>query len=111
MRQPGIDRTACPRSERVTQASLQTPTNAAIALFVGAFGADYRPALAKINVPTLFLAAGDDATNPFIARYREMVKPIPNVRFETFPGCGHALFADDPARFNSLLDQFLSSLH
>ena len=31
--------------KRVTQASLRTPTNSAVALFVGAFTSDYRPAI------------------------------------------------------------------
>jgi non-heme chloroperoxidase len=96
--------------QRVTNASLGTPTNSAVALFVGAFGADYRAALPKINVPTLVLAAGDDASNPFMVKYKEMQQAIPGARLEQFPGCGHALFVDDAGRFNSLLDEFLRSL-
>ncbi len=96
--------------QRVTNASLGTPTNSAVALFVGAFGADYRATLPKINVPTLVLAAGDDASNPFMVKYKEMQQAIPGARLEQFPGCGHALFVDDAARFNSLLDEFLRSL-
>ncbi len=96
--------------QRVTNASLTTPTNSAVALFVGAFGVDYRATLPKINVPTLVLAAGDDASNPFMVKYKEMQQAIPGARLEQFPGCGHALFVDDAARFNSLLDEFLKGL-
>lgn len=58
-----------PQSEeylkRVTQASLRTPTNSAVALFVGAFTSDYRPALAKIDKPTLIVAA----QSPWVTAY------------------------------------------
>ncbi len=97
--------------QRVTNASLGTPTNSALALFVGAFGADYRAILPKINVPTLLLAAGDDASNPFMVKSKEMQQAIPGARLEQFPGSGHALFVDDAGRFNSLLDEFLRSLN
>ena len=96
--------------QRLTDASLATPTNSAVALFLGTFTADYRPALGKIDKPTLILAAGDDKTNPWMAKYRDMQQRIPGARLEQFPDCGHALFLDDPARFNSLLAQFLSTL-
>jgi non-heme chloroperoxidase len=96
--------------QRVTNASLATPTNSAVALFVGAFGADYRATLPKIDVPTLVLAAGDDASNPFMVKSKEMQQAIPGARLEQFPGCGHALFVDDAGRFNSLLDEFLKGL-
>jgi pimeloyl-ACP methyl ester carboxylesterase len=32
-------------------------------------------------------------------------------RIEIFEGGGHALFVDDPERFNSLLDAFLTPMH
>ncbi len=95
---------------RVEKAALQTPTHAAVALIVGNFTGDYRPALAKVDKPTLFLAAGDDKSNPWMARYRDSVAKIPGGRLVQFPDCGHALFADDPARFNSVLEEFLHSL-
>ena len=94
--------------ERLTASALQTPTDAAVALFVGAFTADLRPALTKIDKPTLVLAAGDEKTNPWVPRYREMADSIPGARLELPPGTGHALFVDDAARFNSLLEALLS---
>ena len=95
--------------ERLTAAAMKTPTDAAVALFVGAFTVDQRAALTKIDKPTLVLAAGDEKTNPWVPRYREMADSIPGARLELLPGTGHALFVDDPARFNSLLEGLLST--
>ncbi len=99
-----------PQSEeylkRVTEASLRTPTNSAIALFVGMFTSDYRPALAKIDKPALLVVA----QSLRVALYQDMQKRIPGSQIEIFEGVGHALFVDEPERFNSLLDEFLKSL-
>jgi len=94
---------------RVTQASLRTPTNSAVALFLGAFTSDHRPALSKVDKPALIVAAGDDK-NPWMELYLDMRQRIPNARLEIFADAGHALFVDEPARFNSLLDAFLKGL-
>jgi len=96
--------------KRIAAAALRTPTDSAVALIVGNFSSDYRPALAKIDKPTLFIAAGDEASNPWVARYRTMMEKTPGARFEMFPGCGHAIFADDPAKFNAVLEEFLKML-
>ncbi|MGH9794411.1 MAG: alpha/beta fold hydrolase [Candidatus Acidiferrales bacterium] len=95
--------------KRVAAAALQTPTDAAMALMVGTFSSDHTAALAKIDKPALVIAAGDEKSNPWVAKYRAMAQSIPGARFELFPDCGHALFADDPARFNSLLEQLLTA--
>jgi pimeloyl-ACP methyl ester carboxylesterase len=46
-----------------------------------------------------------------LPRYREMQKSIPNARLEIFEGDGHALFVDDPDRFNGLLEDFIFDLN
>lgn len=94
--------------KRVMAAALQTPTDAAMALIVGTFSSDDTAALAKIDRPTLVVAAGEEKSNPWVARYRALAQSIPGARFELFPDSGHALFADDPARFNALLEQLLT---
>ena len=100
-----------PQSEeylkRVTQASLRTPTNSAVALFVGAFTSDYRPALAKIDKSTLLVVA----QSPWVPTYQDMQQRIPGSRIEVLENVGHALFVDDADRFNSLMDAFLKALH
>jgi microsomal epoxide hydrolase len=92
--------------KRLTEAALQMPTNSAIASFFGAFTADYRPALAQINKPTLIIVA----RNNWLSQYEEMQRRIAGARLEVFDDAGHALFIDAAARFNSLLDEFLTGL-
>jgi len=92
---------------RLTKASLEMPTNAAIETFLALRATDNRSALPKIDKPTLIVAS----TNSMLPRYREMQKSIPNARLEIFEGDGHALFVDDPDRFNGLLEDFIFDLN
>lgn len=93
---------------RLTQAALETPTDTAVALFIGMFTADNRPALAKVDKPTLIvIAAGESSMQPM---YDDMQKRISNSRLEILDGVGHALFVDDAAHFNRVLSEFLSGL-
>lgn len=93
--------------KRVVEASLVTPTNSAVALIAGILGADYRPALAKIDKPALIVVAGG---GPRQALYQDMHGRIPSSQLEIFDKVGHALFVDDAPRFNSLLEDFLKGL-
>lgn len=99
-----------PQSEdyyrRVIAASLRTPTNTALALLVGSMTTDNRPALTKIDKPTLIAMA----PSPWSAPVEDMHKRIPGSRLEVFADAGHALFVDDAERFNKTLDQFLEPL-
>ncbi len=94
--------------QHVIQASLRMPTNSAVAIFVGMITSDNRPALAKINKPTLIVIAPG---GPWDSLYEDMHKRIAGSRLEAFEKAGHALFVDQPDRFNSLLDEFLKSLN
>lgn len=77
--------------------SLKTPTSTAIAMLVTAtFTVDRRPVLAKITRPTLIVCASN-CGHPHIA----------NSEVVLMEGVGHALFADDPARFNAIVDEFI----
>lgn len=100
-----------PKSEdyinRMTRATLRMPTNSALALIVAGIVSDNRPALAKINKPTLIVVARVDAWMQF---YEDLQRRISGARMEVFQDAGHALFVDEAARFNTLLDGFLDSL-
>jgi microsomal epoxide hydrolase len=92
--------------QRVIQASLKTPTNSAGALLLTYFATDLRPALAKIDKPTLIVAA----QSPWTKYYEEMNRLIAGSRYRVFDGVGHALFVDQPAEFNSTLAGFLEDV-
>lgn len=90
----------------VVQASLDVPADASVAMLVGKFGADLTPALKKIDKPAMAIATA----GPYSGSIKQMQQQIKGCSYEEMYGVGHALFVDDPNRFNSLLDSFLSSL-
>src|SRR5580658_2400511 len=91
---------------KVEKASLQVPTNSAVALLVGYFVADYRPVLPKIDKPVVICAAKSGYMSTIVA----MQKNIPSSKLEIFECDGHALFVDDPDKFNALVEDFLLNL-
>ena len=91
---------------KLEKASLQVPPNSAVALLVGYFVADYRPVLPKIDKPVVVCAARSGYMGTIVA----MQKSIPNSKLEIFEGDGHALFVDDPDKFNALVEDFLLNL-
>jgi non-heme chloroperoxidase len=99
-----------PQSEeylrKLIKASMATPTDAVIAMGVAGFSTDNRPALAKINKPTLIVGA----TRRLMPQFQDMQKSIPGAKLEFLDDAGHALFVDNADKFNTLLDAFLMSL-
>ena len=90
----------------VVQAALGVPTDAAVAMLVGKFAANLTPALKKIDKPSMAIASNE----PYKTLIKEMQSQIKGCTYQEMDGVGHALFVDDPATFNSLLDSFLASL-
>jgi len=54
----------------------------------------------------MFASHGDIPT----AEAKVVLAEVPKARMEVFPGSGHALFMDDPERFNTVLANFIASL-
>lgn len=92
--------------DRITRASLRTPTNTATALLLGMLSVDRRAAYAKVNKPTLIVAA----QGPYGKMFEDMQRRITGSQLKVLDGVGHALFVDAAEQFNSLLDQFLKTL-
>jgi non-heme chloroperoxidase len=92
---------------RLTQASNITPTDAAVALLVGMYGTDYKPALLKNTKPVLICVADGSI---FTTQLEELHRQLPSARYEIFKGDGHTLFVDNPDKFNGLLEDFLVDL-
>jgi pimeloyl-ACP methyl ester carboxylesterase len=69
-------------------------------------GTDFSKAFARINRPMLF--AYEPALQPN-ADFRK-AKLGDKVRLERFDGDGHALFVDDPVKFNRVVKEFIHSL-
>lgn len=93
--------------KRLTEAMLKTPTNSAMAIWLGFIASDFRPALTRIDKPALIIVA---AAGPCGGVCEDMQKRIRGSRLEVMENTGHALFVDEPERFNSLLENFVSGL-
>jgi microsomal epoxide hydrolase len=93
--------------KRVMDASEQVPADTAAVLIYNMIAVkDFSPGLARVNRPTLFMYQPDtQPTADFLK-----LKLGDKVRLEKFDGDGHALFVDDPEKFNRVLEEFLQSL-
>ncbi|MFZ0818419.1 MAG: alpha/beta hydrolase [Candidatus Sulfotelmatobacter sp.] len=93
--------------KRVMDASEQVPADTAAVLIYNMIAVkDFSPGLARVNRPMLFMYQPDtQPTADFLK-----LKLGDKVRLEKFDGDGHALFVDDPEKFNRVLEEFLQSL-
>jgi|RhiMetdeSRZDD1v2_1073273.scaffolds.fasta_scaffold14597_2 non-heme chloroperoxidase len=87
-------------------AALATPASAAFTLGTASTLTDNRPALAKIDRPTLIVAAA----GPLVDAFRDMQRRIRGSRLVVFQNVGHALFVDEADQFNTLLEDFLRGI-
>ena len=94
--------------DRLVKRQLETPPAIGEAMLVAdLFGADRTPALAKFDRPTLVIAS---AYSPELDAQKAMAAAIPHARFEAVEDAGHAVFVDQPARFDALLAGFLAAI-
>ncbi len=96
--------------EKVTQASLDTPTNAA-AIMIGNLilqgDTDLRPFLDEFDRPALFVYSSNDWS---IAAADEVREGWPHFHVEVIDETSHTLFVDRPDEFNRVLEEFLATL-
>ena len=93
--------------KKVIHASMQVPTDTTVALIYNADAVtDFSNAFARINGPMLF------AYEPALQPNADYVKAKlgDKVQLVRFDGDGHALFVDDPVKFNRMVDEFAQSL-
>ena len=94
--------------ERLVADALKTPTAIGAAMLADdLLGPDRTPALAKFTVPTLVIASG---ASPQFAAQLGMAAHLPFGRFEVVDDAGHAVFVDQPERFDALLRAFMTQL-
>lgn len=93
--------------QRVIAHSRKTPVSTGLAMLImDIFAVDRRPALVKINRPTLVIAS---AESPLLESQKRMAEAIPGAQFVLVKGAGHALFVDDPQAFDEALERLLRS--
>jgi len=88
--------------------ALKTPTAIGAAMLVAdMFGVDRRGAIAKVNCPVLVIAS---PRSPELADQKAMAAKFHVARFEVVDQAGHAVFVDQPDRFDALVRDFLGRL-
>lgn len=93
------------RIDELVAIGLATPSDLGISMLMLDFIAvDRRGAMEKFNRPTLVIAAADSGE---LEAQRDMARRIKDAKLEIIPNAGHAVFLDQPLRFNELLADFL----
>ena len=92
---------------RVIDASVEVPADTAVTLVYNMIAAkDFSDGFAGANRPILFAYQPDSQQSADFLKSKLGDK----VRLEKFEGDGHALFVDDPEKFNRVLEEFLQGL-
>jgi len=91
--------------QHVIEESRKTPATIGMAmLMMDVFGVDRRAALKKIDRPALIIAPAD---SPSLDIQKGMAGEIPGAKLAVIPGSGHAVFIDQPEKFDEALGQLL----
>jgi len=96
--------------EKVIQAALATPTNAAAILIGNVIlqgQTDLRPFMNVFDRPALFVYSSNDWS---VAAAKEIREGWPRFRVEVIDGTSHTLFVDKPAEFNQVVEAFVATL-
>jgi pimeloyl-ACP methyl ester carboxylesterase len=94
--------------ERLVSTGMKTAPDIGVGILVAdMFGVNRTPALKKIECPTLIIAS---AKSFELSRQQAAANQIPHARFEKVDDTAHAVFIDQPERFDELLSSFVASL-
>jgi microsomal epoxide hydrolase len=89
-------------------AAALTPVDVGVSMLVqDMFAVDRRPDLQKFDKPTLVIASGQ---SPLLQNQRDMAKALPHGQFVAVDHAAHAVFFDQPERFEALLEDFVTKL-
>ncbi|HYY35779.1 MAG TPA: alpha/beta hydrolase, partial [Candidatus Binatia bacterium] len=87
---------------------MKTPPDVGIGMLVAdMFGVNRTPALKKIECPTLIIAS---AKSDELSRQQAAANQVPHAHFEKIDDAAHAVFLDQPDRFDELLKSFVANL-
>jgi pimeloyl-ACP methyl ester carboxylesterase len=87
---------------------MKTPPDVGVGMLVAdMFGVNRTPALKKIDCSTLIIAS---AKSDELSRQQAAANQIAHARFEKIDDAAHAVFIDQPDRFDELLKSFVANL-
>ena len=92
--------------KKLYEVAMRTPTNTVMTLINNYILQDFRALLPSIEIPTLIATI----EGPRLDYMQKMNSLLPNSRLEIFQSAGHAIFVDQPEKFNHLLEEFIRGL-
>jgi pimeloyl-ACP methyl ester carboxylesterase len=93
---------------KLVSTGMKTPPDAGVGMLVAdMFSVNRTSALKKIDCPTLIIAS---AKSFELSRQQAAANQIPHARFEKVDDAAHAVFVDQPDRFDELLKSFVAGL-
>ncbi|MGH9497622.1 MAG: alpha/beta fold hydrolase [Terriglobales bacterium] len=93
--------------KRVIAASMQVPADTAVVLIYNMLAInDWSTGFAKMDKPLMFIYQPDNQPSADFLKSKLGEK----LRLEKFEGDGHALFVDDPEKFNRVLEEFVKGV-
>jgi non-heme chloroperoxidase len=93
--------------QRLVDASIQVPADTAAVLIYNMIAVkDFSPGLTRMNRPVLFVYQPESQLSADFLKSRLGER----LKMERFDGDGHALFVDEPEKFNHVLEEFMESL-
>lgn len=92
--------------EKLNEEALRTPTNTVMTLIENYLLQDFRPLLPSINVPTLLTTV----ESPRLGYMQKVQSQLPHCQLEIIDSAAHALFVDQPEKFNRLLEAFITKI-
>jgi pimeloyl-ACP methyl ester carboxylesterase len=94
--------------DRLVSTGMKTPPDIGVAMLIAdMFGVNRTSAIKKIDCPTLIIAS---AKSDELPRQQATANQIPNARFEKIEDAAHAVFVDQPDRFDELVRNFVAGL-
>jgi non-heme chloroperoxidase len=92
--------------KELNEVALRTPTNTVMTLMNNYILQDFRSLLPHIDIPVLITTI----EGLRLGYMQKMQNLLPHARLEIIKSAGHALFVDQPERFNHLLEEFIEDL-
>jgi 3-oxoadipate enol-lactonase len=86
---------------------LETPVNGFVGCAAALADHDYRPGMANVKRPILYMCGEKDGHNA--AAMRQMQREFPAAQYVELPGAGHISNMDQPAMFTKALRDFLAA--
>jgi pimeloyl-ACP methyl ester carboxylesterase len=94
--------------DRLVSIGMKTPPDVGVAMLIAdMFGVNRTPVVKKIDCPTLIIAS---AKSDELPRQQTIANQISHARFEKVEDAAHAVFVDQPDRFEELVRSFVGGL-